>query len=321
MNYDEFKKEFMEQLKEKMKPENIRLQEEHIHKSNRDQEGIAIIFRNDPIAPMVYPEPLFEEYIKGTSFQKILVDVSNELKELHKNQITLPPFDRAEAEKRLYCVIMNAEWNKGLLKETPHQKLEDLAVVARFRITEDSSTLVTDAVASYLRMTDEEIMETARANSDKNGYTFENINDILTDYMRASGCGKEYTDEFMSVEDPLEMYVMSNSSRYQGAAAIASTEMLEYASKKIGGNYYVLPSSCHEVILLPEKEGIEKGYLEELVKTANAEYVPIEIQLSDHIYFYDAEERTLTMCGGEEKEQENDNSKEKDLEETYGRGR
>lgn len=321
MNYDEFKKEFMEQLKEKMKPENIRLQEEHIHKSNRDQEGIAIIFRNDPIAPMVYPEPLFEEYIKGTSFQKILVDVSNELKELHKNQITLPPFDRAEAEKRLYCVIMNAEWNKGLLKETPHQKLEDLAVVARFRITEDSSTLVTDAVASYLRMTDEEIMETARANSDKNGYTFENINDILTDYMRASGCGNEYTDEFMSMEDPLEMYVMSNSSRYQGAAAIASTEMLEYASKKIGGNYYVLPSSCHEVILLPEKEGIEKGYLEELVKTANAEYVPIEIQLSDHIYFYDAEERTLTMCGGEEKEQENDNSKEKDLEETYGRGR
>ena len=139
--------------------------------------------------------------------------------------------------------------------------------------------------------------------------------------MRASGCGKEYTDEFMSVEDPLEMYVMSNSSRYQGAAAIASTEMLEYASKKIGGNYYVLPSSCHEVILLPEKEGIEKGYLEELVKTANAEYVSIEMRLSDHIYFYDAEERTLTMCGGEEKEQENDNSKEKDLEETYGRGR
>ena len=59
----------------------------------------------------------------------------------------------------------------------------------------------------------------------------------------------------------------------------------------IGGilktNYYVLPSSVHEVVIVPCCGSISMAELDDMVKDINETQVAEEEVLSDHAYLYD----------------------------------
>lgn len=58
----------------------------------------------------------------------------------------------------------------------------------------------------------------------------------------------------------------------------------------------VLPSSLHEVVLIPEKEGMEPQSLEGMVKEINQKYVDREDFLSDKVMYYDKEKEQLRLA-------------------------
>ena len=51
----------------------------------------------------------------------------------------------------------------------------------------------------------------------------------------------------------------------------------------------MLPSSIHELILLPDKVDYERKELDELVRQVNSQCVEAEDFLSDHAYYYNAQ--------------------------------
>ena len=69
----------------------------------------------------------------------------------------------------------------------------------------------------------------------------------------------------------------------------------EDATEKLDGNFYVLPSSVHEILLLPDRFAPEHQFLKELVQDVNANEVDPKDRLSDNVYHYDAKERIFEL--------------------------
>jgi len=82
------------------------------------------------------------------------------------------------------------------------------------------------------------------------------------------------------------MYVVSNTQRIYGAAVILYEGVLEAFAKKIGGDFYILPSSIHETLFIPANTGIEQEELLKMVREVNEKEVSPDEELSDHVYRY-----------------------------------
>ena len=66
-------------------------------------------------------------------------------------------------------------------------------------------------------------------------------------------------------------------------------------AQKLGKDLYILPSSIHEVILLPKLPIFEKNELVNMVREVNTEGVAADEILSDNVYEYNRNERLITM--------------------------
>lgn len=64
----------------------------------------------------------------------------------------------------------------------------------------------------------------------------------------------------------------------------------------LGENFYILPSSIHEVILLRESFAEDAEYLRWMIQEVNATEVAPEEILSDRAYYYDRETDTIIEC-------------------------
>jgi len=91
------------------------------------------------------------------------------------------------------------------------------------------------------------------------------------------------------------MYVLTNSRRTLGAACILYEGMLELGRKTVGEAYYLLPSSVHEWILVPESVVTDRGELLSMVRDINVTQVRSTEVLSDQIYFYSPDSGQISL--------------------------
>ena len=129
-------------------------------------------------------------------------------------------------------------------------------------------------------------------------YTVINDRATLTDMAQALfGPGKENLLDRSGPIDPADiggMYVLTTESGTLGASALYYPDVKEKAAEVIGCSYYVLPSSTHEVILVPDAAGIDEKELCSMVKQANRTVVEPKDVLSDNVYHFDKDTRELS---------------------------
>lgn len=85
------------------------------------------------------------------------------------------------------------------------------------------------------------------------------------------------------------MYVLTNDSGIMGASCFFYPGVKDKIYKLVGG-YYVLPSSIHEVLIVPDSAGIKADELKVMVKSANQTVVEGKDILSDNVYHYNGKE-------------------------------
>lgn len=180
--------------------------------------------------------------------------------------------------------LMPAEQNKGLLSEVPHQRIEDLALI----FTDGAGNPVTNQNLQDFGISadqfQKEALEAAAQNHPAMMITMEQALGIPADVLPEKATGEP------------QLYVVSNDQMNLGAGAIAYPGFLDQAAEKAGGDFYVLPSSIHEVLVMPETKGISLEDLNATVRSVNAQEVAPEEQLSDHVYHYDRKERILEQA-------------------------
>ena len=129
-------------------------------------------------------------------------------------------------------------------------------------------------------------------------YTVINDRATLTDMAQALfGPGKENLLDRSGPIDPADiggMYVLTTESGTLGASALYYPDVKEKAAEVIGCSYYVLPSSTHEVILVPDAAGIDEKELCSMVKQANRTVVEPKDVLSDNVNHFDKDTRELS---------------------------
>ena len=69
---------------------------------------------------------------------------------------------------------------------------------------------------------------------------------------------------------------------------------MEKIGRFLKEDYYILPSSIHEVIILPKSKGTDENYLSRLVDEINLEQLAREEILSNHSYLYHCDTKEVT---------------------------
>lgn len=88
------------------------------------------------------------------------------------------------------------------------------------------------------------------------------------------------------------LYILTNREKCLGAVSIAIPGEAELIAEQIRSDYYVLPSSIHECLILPDDGSYEEETLNQLVRSVNMTQVDPSEVLSDHVYHYSR------SCGG-----------------------
>lgn len=188
----------------------------------------------------------------------------------------------------LIMMLINTEENRELVKRSPHKDFLDLSIIYRCMVSSEDNQLGTILVdydfMKLLKINEEELYETARQNTKKLlPIKVKKLDDIVSEMLE------------QGIKEESDLYVISNDIGMNGAVCITYEEELYNLSQKLDSDLYILPSSIHEVIVLPSRPE-DKLWLKELVRNVNEEQVSKEERLSYNIYYYERKNRKILIA-------------------------
>lgn len=300
MNDKQFYKEFYSALEKAMESSGGRLIEMEIPKNNSSMKGITIKFDNISMAPTVYPDFYYQDWQSGQSMNDIVSKIRSELIKTapELSRFSINSLNRNSATTHLQAAIVGYENNKEWLKDVPHERVADLAVFAKWRMDTAvpgsvMTAKITEPLLAQLKLTKEEALKIAKSNSARSA-KFESMDTLMRNMMIDDGMDRELADMmFPTQSTPLS--VLTSESGIDGAALIACPEVLKAISKEIGEEFYILPSSIHEALILPKSFTDDVEDLKQMVQSVNQSDVPMEDRLSNEVYEFDG--RSLKIAG------------------------
>jgi len=184
--------------------------------------------------------------------------------------------DYSKMKAQIFYKLISRKKNEELLERVPWLPWLDLALVFYLRIPEhiigSATALIHTSHMEYWGITLGELYRTASENMKRLPVMLKPMEDFLDGYdMKAFSSG---------------MYVLSTEKKEYGAAVIISPEIQGVCYETFGEDYYVLPSSVHELILLPKSLAAGREELERLVQEVNDSCVSEEDYLSSRVYCY-----------------------------------
>ena len=195
-------------------------------------------------------------------------------------------------KSKIHLQVVNSELNKDLLEKAPHMDIcGDLSLIARYRFNDNASTIITDLLASHMGLTGQEVLEAGQINAKHEQYTVKNMGEMIAEMM--GGMPMDEATEMFPQEQ--QMLVVTNESKVHGATGIfTNPELREEVAEKLGGSdFWILPSSLHEVICVP-KDSISLEDAQNMVNEVNHnELLPEEI-LSSSVYGVNAHTLKVT---------------------------
>jgi hypothetical protein len=158
-----------------------------------------------------------------------------------------------------------------------------------------ASILIHNAHMKLWNTTTEEIYKAARNNTQNLlGYDIKNMNDIVSEIMEFEGLDDIYEeDDMKGLSENVSMYILTNKNRIDGAAGIIYPNLLRDFALSIDSGFYVIPSSVHEVILVPSEDTYDSDRIRLMIQEINDTQVKAEEILSYSLYYFDKEENKL----------------------------
>ena len=106
----------------------------------------------------------------------------------------------------------------------------------------------------------------------------------------------EFANDILESDDMApHIYILSNQYRINGAATLLYEGLIQELADRMNCNFYVLPSSIHELLLIPDANGKSLEGLSRMVKDINENHVKEEEILSDRAYYYNREEKRFFL--------------------------
>lgn len=276
-------------------------------------DGLLIHSEEEGVSPTIYLNEIFAEYQKNGNIEGTLETISN----IYVNAVDQVPdlnmftgemdLTSEEVKGQITFRLIGYEANKDMLETMPYQKVEDMAMTYHLIATQSE-----DGIGS-IRITNQLMQEMGLSKQELHTLAMENTMRMYPPTLKSMS---EVMGEllFGIPSQPKEMnrdlpedtiYVLSNVMGINGASTLLYPKLQEEIAESLGSNYYVLPSSIHEVLVVPDHGKMEQQELLNMVKEVNVTCVATDEVLTDNVYHYDQNERILTpILKPKEKEQE-----------------
>lgn len=203
--------------------------------------------------------------------------------------------DFEKIKDKICFSLINREANQEMLKEHPYIEVLDLAMLFYYKraegFKEGATTIICERDREGWGVTLDKLREIAYENTIKLlPPVFQTIEQVIGDIA------KEEDLPAICEEEPKErMYVLTNEEKYLGAGTIFYPDILKKIHMRLGVNYFVIPSSIHEVIIMPNVGSVTAANLQSLVVEMNEQFLEAAEVLSNNIYHYDSESDELVM--------------------------
>jgi len=302
MNYQNFLKDIKENimyyLPEEFVGSNVTLSQ--VTKNNGLKlDALTILKPGHEIAPTIYLNNFYKELNEGKEMDDILGEISDirvehdQAPEAAENLIN----NLSTMKDKIIFRVVGYEANKETFKNIPHTVKNDMAFTYRLVVQKGddgvASSVINNDLMKHLSLDPETLSILAMENTPKLfPAEFMSMNDVMRSMM-----GEEEWEEmsmFMDMEQGPKLYVLSNDSKVNGAASLFYPGQMDVIKKQLNSDFYVLPSSVHEVIIVPKTEEITSYKdLETMVREVNSTGVDPEEVLTGNVYFYDGNELVL----------------------------
>lgn len=305
MDYERFKEGFQDALKAELavRGADVELTARRVDKMNESYDAIAVRPTDSSIGVNISVEKAFAAYENGTPIPEIAEHFADAVEKGFREspQVDLESIsDYEQMKSKLSMEVVSAEKNAELLESIPHERMEDMAVVYRFVLDQTDSgngtILVTNQLLDQYGITKEQLRADAMENaSEIRPSEIRGMSEVMSEL--APGMIPE-----VAPEDE-QMFVATVPNKIHGAGVIAYPNFMEDAAQKMGGDFFVLPSSIHGVLLVKDNGQMAAKELENMVKEVNATQVEPADQLTDHVYHYDSQNHIFELADKYEERQ------------------
>ena len=300
------KQNFMEQLIEELyryfSPEQYQLEGSVLLKNN-DTKRYAILLKKieGTVSPTIYLDNFYSEFEHGRA--TIPETASHIYEQMHDFEDKIEAYQEFSAElsdcsNKITYRLGSKERNKQFLESVPHLPFLNMAVVFYIihHVSKEGmeSICVTNELAGKWGLSAKSLYIIAEKNTpillppiiDTMEHTLELL-------MGEINCAIEPAKDS---NKPIPMHIMTNKYQINGASVLLYHGLLDGLAEKLGTDLYVIPSSIHELIIMPAEDGsLSLSKLSDMVKEINENHVKEEEILSDCAYYYDHKEKSFYM--------------------------
>lgn len=290
MTYDDFKEYTASHLSEYLAEDRAARTQVMIQPVNKNngvvRDGVIIRYPDQNIAPTIYLDDVYADYQDGLSkeacMHKIVVETDRAAARSEAVDVKALA-DYSKARQNLYVSAINFESNKEMLQNMPYEKHGDIALIVRAEVPELGSE---SGIASYkinndmlkqYGVSEEQLIKDALQNSSKiRPARFVNMNQMLQDMLPGM---EELPD--------IGMHILTNVQKLDGAAAMFYPDIMDEIERQMGGKVTIIPSSVHEVIVIPADASQSEKEFAEMIAEVNKTEVAVQEILGYRPLVYD----------------------------------
>ena len=265
--------------------------------NNVKREGFAILGTDKKASPVIPVGQYYEAYSNGSTTEELI----NDIKETYKffderfGIQEKPDLSFDNVKDRIVFHVVGQEAYAKRLKNLVSMKLPGgLAMVYAININDNHAMMITKEIARDYGYNLEKVHDTAEKNTPKLfPATLMSLEESVGVFPEDRPTLNEM-DENVLLSDT--SFVLSNNTNINGATVLFYPETREKIAKMLGGDFYAIPSSVHEFMIVSCDAGLTAEYLEDVLVGANENVVKAKDKLSDKLLRYDAESKHLEFA-------------------------
>ncbi len=310
MNFEAFmesiKKHIKEYLPESYQDAQVTIREQQ--KLNNRYMGLTVIRPGDDRIPTINLTDLYRQSYENPRFR--ITDVLEQISQIIQREPERFDVSRLtqyiEEKKRLFMRVSNIEENLQILDNVPYVERADLAITFHIAVEENeagrASAIVTNNMMENFGVTRNQLYKDALENSSFIApVMIDNLGELVgrmeIEEMEARGASEEEirkTEERIYVESQYNpMFVVTNETLLYGGSAIFYAGVMDELVEVLNGDFFILPSSVHETLVVPDNGRISCHELKAMVMAINEKEVAPEDRLADEVYHYDTRDHVF----------------------------
>lgn len=296
---EDFIREVKEEVQKRFPEEKVETHE--VLKNNSTiYHGICIQKKGAKICPNIYLDGYYKAYINKEHSIEEIVDAVVSMYESHKSYDYMEHIDNLDysgVKDKIVFRLIGTKWNERLLQESPNIPYLDMSIVFYILVHNQAQGIGSIRVTHEIiemwgeEVSVEELLKIALVNTQRLLPAV--VRPMMNVVEEIVSRNKSHFEEEVMEFDEEGFHILSNVQGINGASAILYPGLLEKIADYYEKDLYLLPSSIHEMIVLPYESYYDIEELSEMVKQVNETEVDIEDILGERVYYYDREKREL----------------------------